>query len=257
MSIRLVPLAVATLALGAVVFPAQAEVTVQKECGAEYQAAKAAGSLSGQTWQQFLTDCRARHVAPGAAAAPTAAPASAEAPAAAPSAPAAAPAEAHVSVQKECGAEYQAAKAAGSLSGQTWQQFLQACRARHAPAPAAAAPTAPAAPAVAAPAATPAPAPAAPEAAPAPAPAAPAPAAPAPAAPAKPAAAPAAEAPAGAATTKTGKPLSPGTQAFIEREKACGVEWRAKKAALLKANPKATWPSFLSECNKRLKARGH
>jgi hypothetical protein len=240
MSIRLVPLAVATLALGAVVFPAQAEVTVQKECGAEYQAAKAAGSLSGQTWQQFLTDCRARHVAPGAAAAPTAAPASAEAPAAAPAAPAAAPAEAHVSVQKECGAEYQAAKAAGSLSGQTWQQFLQACRARHAPAPAAAAP----APAPAA--ETPVPAPAAPVAAPAAAPAAPA----------KPAVAPAAEAPAGAATTKTGKPVSPGTQAFIEREKQCGAEWRAKKAALLKANPKATWPAYLSECNKRLKAQG-
>jgi len=245
MSIRLVPLAVATLALGAVAFPAQAEVSVQKECGAEYQAAKAAGSLSGQTWQQFLTDCRARHVAPGAAGAPTAAPApaSAEAPAAAPAAPAAAPAEAHVSVQKECGAEYQAAKAAGSLSGQTWQQFLQACRARHAPAPAAAAP----APAPAPVAETPAPAPAAPVAAPAAAPAAPA----------KPAASPAAEAPAGAATTKTGKPVSPGTQAFIEREKQCGAEWRAKKAALLKANPKATWPSYLSECNKRLKAQGH
>src|SRR5271165_3030394 len=122
MSIRLVPLTVAILALSAVAFPAQAEVSVQKECGAEYQAAKAANTLSGQTWQQFLTDCRARHAAPGAAAAPTAAPApaSAETPAAAPAAPPAAPAEAHVSVQKECGAEYQAAKAAGSLSGQTW-----------------------------------------------------------------------------------------------------------------------------------------
>jgi hypothetical protein len=241
MSIRLVPLAVASLALGAVVFPAQAEVSVQKECGAEYQAAKAANTLSGQSWQQFLTECRARHAAPGAAAAPTAA---AESPAATPAAPAAAPAEAHVSVQKECGAEYQAAKAAGSLGGQTWQQFLQACRARHGAAPAAAAPAAPAAPAVAAPAATPAPAPAAPVAAPAPAPAAPA--------------KPAAEAPAGAATTKTGtgKPLTPGQQAFIEREKQCGAEWRAKKAALQKANPKATWPSFLSECNMRLKAKG-
>ncbi|MGA9599140.1 MAG: hypothetical protein WBS22_02550, partial [Methylocystis sp.] len=78
----------------------------------------------------------------------------------------------------------------------------------------------------------------------------------APAAPAKPAVTPAAEAPAGAATTKTGKPVSPGTQAFIEREKQCGAEWRAKKAALLKANPKATWPAYLSECNKRLKAQG-
>ena len=244
MSIRLVPLAVASLALGAVVFPVQAEVSVQKECGAEYQAAKAAGSLNGQSWQQFLQECRARHAAPSAAAAPAPA---AEAPAAAPAAPTAAPAETHVSVQKECGSEYQAAKAAGSLGGQTWQQFLQACRARHGAAPAAAAPAA----------AAPAPAPVAAPAAPAPAPAAPT-AAPAvaPAAPAKPAVAPAAEAPPGAATTKTGKPLSPGTQAFIEREKECGAEWRAKKAALLKANPRATWPAFLSACNKRLKAQG-
>ena len=235
MSIRFVPLAVASLTLGAVLVPARAEVSVQKECGAEYQAAKAAGSLNGQSWQEFLKDCRSRHAAPGAAAAPAAA----EAPAAAaPAAPAAAPAEGHVSVQKECGSEYQAAKAAGSLNGQTWQQFLQACRARHA-APAAAAAPAPA------PAEAPAAAPAAPLAAPA-----------APVAPAKPAAAPAAEAPGSAATTKTGKPLSPGTQAFIEREKACGAEWRAKKAALLKANPRATWPAFLSACNKRLKAQG-
>ncbi|HTO79414.1 MAG TPA: hypothetical protein VMJ31_06520 [Methylocystis sp.] len=174
MSIRLFPLAVASLALGAVVFPAQAQVSVQKECGAEYQAAKAAGSMNGQTWQQFLQACRARHAAPAAAA-----------PAPAPAAPAA---------------------------------------------PAATAPVTPA------PVATPAPAAA-------------------PTAPAKPAAAPA-EAPAGAATTKTGKPLSPGTQAFIAREKECGAEWRAKKAAILKANPKAKWPSFLSECNKRLKAQG-
>ncbi len=243
MWIRLVPLAVASLALGAVVVPAYAEVSVQKECGAEYQAAKAAGSLSGQTWQQFRQDCLARHAAPTAAAAPatTPAPASAAAPAPAPTAatppapaaPAAAPAESHVSVQKECGAEYQAAKTAGSLSGQTWQQFLQACRARHAPPAAAAAPTA-------APAAAPA----------APAPVA-APAA-APAAPAK----PVAEAPAGAATTKAGKPVSPGMQAFIEREKQCGAEWRANQAAIKKANPKATWPSYLSECNKRLKTPG-
>ncbi len=250
MSIRLAPLAFASLALGAVIVPAQAEVSVQKECGAEYQAAKAAGSLNGQTWQQFRQDCTARHAAgasPAATAAPAPAPADAAAPAptapvAAPAAPVAAPAEAHASVQKECGAEYQAAKAAGSLNGQTWQQFLQACRGRHAPAAAAAAPVAAPPPAPAAPVATPAPAPTTPAA---------------PAAPEKSVAAPAPQAAPGAATTKSGKPVSPGTQAFIDREKACGAEWRAKKAALLKANPKATWPSFLSECNKRLKAQGH
>ena len=241
MSIRFVPLAVASLALSAAAFSVQAEVSVQKECGAEYQAAKAAGSLNGQSWGEFLHDCRERHS--GGAAAPAAAPAEAPAstPAAtSPAAPAeslAAPAEAHVSLQKQCGAEYQAAKAAGSLNGETWQQFLQACRGRHAT-PAAAAPAAPAPAPVAAPAAPP------------PAPVAAPPVEPA--APAKPAVA----APASPVTTKSGKPVSPGTQAFIDREKACGTEWRAKKAALLKVNPKATWPAYLSECNKRLKAQG-
>jgi len=242
MSIRLVPLAVASLALSVAAFSAQAQVSVQKECGAEYQATKAAGSLNGASWQQFLHDCRERHST--GAEAPAAAPASAPAATASPAAPAeslAAPAETHVSVQKECGAEYQAAKAAGSLNGETWQQFLQACRGRHGGAPAAPAAAAPA-PAPA-PVATPAPPPPASAAAPAVEPAKPAAAAPAPA-------------PASPVTTKNGKPVSPGTQAFIDREKACGAEWRAKKAALLKANPKATWPAYLSECNKRLKAQG-
>jgi hypothetical protein len=238
MSIRLVPLAIASLALSAAAFSAQAQVSVQKECGAEYQAAKAAGSLNGQSWGEFLHACRERHSGGAAAAAPAAAEAPAPTPAAAspaaPAEPMAAPAEAHVSVQKQCGAEYQAAKTAGSLNGETWQQFLQACRTRHA-APAAAAPAAPAP---------------APVAAPSPPPPAPV------AEPAKPAAAPPAPAPSSPVTTKSGKPVSPGTQAFIDREKACGAEWRAKKAALLKANPKATWPAYLSECNKRLKAQG-
>ena len=75
MSIRLVPLAVASLALSAAAFSAQAEVSVQKECGAEYQAAKAAGSLNGQSWGEFLHACRERHA--GGAAAPAAPAASA------------------------------------------------------------------------------------------------------------------------------------------------------------------------------------
>lgn len=65
-----------------------AQAAVMKECGAEWQAAKEAGKVTaGQTWQQFLSDCRVRHQAPANTAAP-AAPAPA---AAAPAAPAANP----------------------------------------------------------------------------------------------------------------------------------------------------------------------
>jgi len=61
------------------------------------------------------------------------------------------------SVMKQCGEEWKAAKAAGTTGGQTWQDFLKACRAEKegAAAPAAAAP-APAASPAAAPAPTPA-----------------------------------------------------------------------------------------------------
>lgn len=67
---------------------------------------------------------------------------------------------------------------------------------------------------------------------------------------AAPAAAPmAAPKPAG---TVTGKP---GRQAMIERERACGKEWRETKAAgRIPAGQK--WPQYWSECNKRMKAQG-
>ncbi len=139
---------------------------------------------------------------------------------------------AQANILKECGSEYQAAKAANQLNGQSWQEYLKACRARIAE-PAAA-------PAAPAPAPTPAPAPA-PAQAPAPAPApAPMTAAPTPA-PTKPAAA--------------AKPASEGQAAMRAREKQCGAEWKAQKAELHKTNPAMKWPQFWSECNKRLKGQ--
>ncbi len=76
-------------------------------------------------------------------------------------------AKAQANVLKECGSQYQTAKAANELKGQSWQDFLKACRVRLSDQPAETAPAA------AAPAPTPAPAPAAaaPEPAPVPAPA--------------------------------------------------------------------------------------
>jgi hypothetical protein len=34
--------------------------SVMKQCGGQWQAAKAAGTINGQTWTQFLKDCRTR-----------------------------------------------------------------------------------------------------------------------------------------------------------------------------------------------------
>ena len=79
-------------------------------------------------------------------------------------------------------------------------------------------------------------------------PAAAAPAKPAPAATATPAAPKPAEA---APTTKP----SGGHEAEVARERACGKEWKADKAAG-KIAPGMTWPKYWSECNKRKKAEG-
>jgi hypothetical protein len=82
-------------------------------------------------------------------------------------------------------------------------------------------------------------------------------AAPAPAAPATAAPATAAPAPAAGAATPAAKPAtgSPGRQAMIARERACGAEWKADKAAgKIPAGQK--WPQYWSECDKRKKAQG-
>jgi hypothetical protein len=86
MSIRIAApaLAVAFASL-ALTGQAHAQASVMKECGSEYQAAKAANTLAGKTWNQYLAECRVRLSAQPAAAAPAAA-----APATAPAAPAAA-----------------------------------------------------------------------------------------------------------------------------------------------------------------------
>lgn len=70
-----------------------AQAAVMKECGAEWQAAKAANQTTGKTWNSFLAECRLRHAQPANAATPAAAPAAPAAPAAA--APKAQPAPAN------------------------------------------------------------------------------------------------------------------------------------------------------------------
>jgi len=68
-------------------------------------------------------------------------------------------------------------------------------------------------------------------------------------------AAPAAAAPAPATTTAKPATGSPGRQAMIARERACGADWKADKAAgRVPAGMK--WPQYWSECDKRKKALG-
>ncbi len=156
---------------------------------------------------------------------------------------------AQAALMKECGAEWQAAKTNKTvIPGETWNQYLAECRTRKAAAtPAAATTTAP----VTTPAAPVAPAnPLQPKAA-APVAAAPAPVAPRPATatPTYPTAAPVAPAADGKRTPTAGQ------QAFYAREKACGAEWKQRRAANQIAVGE-TWPKYLSECNTRLKAAG-
>ena len=141
------------IALGS---PVNAE-SVMKMCGEQWQAAKAAGTTNGETWPQFLAQCRAQQKAGAATAAPTVAPA--------PAAPAPTIGQAPAVGRKttsQCDAEYAANKAAIKSSGQTKRAFVAACCAGNETIPQGAA---------AAPAPAPAPVPPTGSLAPAPAPA--------------------------------------------------------------------------------------
>jgi hypothetical protein len=128
-----------------------------------------------------------------------------------------APLPAHAKTMKECAAQWQEMKAANQTAGMKYRDFTKQCMSGE-PAPAGETPAAGAAPAPAAPAAT------------------------APAAGTTPAAAPA-------------KKPSGGREAMIARERACGAEWKADKAAgKIEAGMK--WPQYWSACNKRKKAEG-
>jgi hypothetical protein len=62
-----------------------------------------------------------------------------------------------------------------------------------------------------------------------------------------------ATAPAATTDAKPKKPLSAGQAAMRERQKKCGAEWKADKAAG-KIEKGQTWPKYWSACNKRLKS---
>src|SRR5208337_3160676 len=58
--------------------------SVMKMCGDQWQAAKAAGTTNGETWPQFLAQCREQAASMGSGAAPAPSAQPAPAPAAAP-----------------------------------------------------------------------------------------------------------------------------------------------------------------------------
>jgi len=246
---------------------------VRHLCSEKYQAAKAAGTLNGETWPQFYSRCTAEAKANPAAAAPAAAP--------------------RLDVRHICSEKYQAAKAADTLNGEAWPQFYSRCTVETkanppaaevaqppAPAPVVAAPPPPApAPVVEAPAPPP-PAPAPVVAAPAPPPPTPAPVvaapAPPPPTPAPVVAAPAVTPPPVNPLKKSAtKPMAPAAAAAPSavvfptaiapayanekpgkaRMKTCDDQYKANKAT--NANGGLKWiqkgGGYWSECNKRLK----
>jgi hypothetical protein len=128
---------------------------------------------------------------------------------------AAASAPAQAKTMKECAAQWQAMKAANQTGGVKYRDFSKQCMSEGAPE------TKPAAPP---PAETKAPPPPPPPAA-------------------------TTAAPPGA------KPVSPGRAAMVARERACGAEWKADKAAG-KIPVGMKWPQYWSACDKRKKAEG-
>jgi hypothetical protein len=131
MRIRSTTTSVAALTLGLWVFMPSAGALTMKECSVKYQEVKTAGTLGGQTWNDFRkTQCGASAAATSA---PTAAPAP---PAAAPVAPAAAgnavfPTAVSSKYSNEsagkarmhtCLAQYKANQASNSNGGLKWIQ---------------------------------------------------------------------------------------------------------------------------------------
>ena len=122
-------------------------------------------------------------------------------------------------VVQQCGQQYQAAKAAGTLNGMTWGDYRTDCTARLKAQPASASAAPADAPVVGAAAAV-APTPMTPSA------------------------------------TAPKAPVSAGRAAMLVRQRQCGAEWRSTKVTLVAQTPGLKWPQYWSQCNTRLKAAG-
>lgn len=131
---RYAPVAAAMTAM-ALAIPAHAADNAMKVCGAKYQAAKTAKTLpAGQTWNQFLAQCRT-----GLATTTTTATTTITTPTKKVVATKAvtthgqptAAQQAMYARERQCGAQWKADKAAGKVpAGQTWPQYWSACNKR-------------------------------------------------------------------------------------------------------------------------------
>ncbi len=110
--------------------------SVMKACASQWKQAQTTGATGGQSWPQFLAQCRTSQASSAStpASAPAPAPQSGSLfPWSQPSAPASATASnvgAGQSVMKLCASQWKDAKAAGTTGGQSWPQFLAQCRTR-------------------------------------------------------------------------------------------------------------------------------
>jgi hypothetical protein len=133
--------AVAATGLAAVIVTAPAQALTMQECSAKYQAAKTAGTLNGQKWNDFRkTQCTADATPAAAPAAPPPPPVTEAKPKAAPAATPAAPVETgnavfpiavdpkfasekpHMQRMHTCAAQWQANKANNTTGGMHWNQ---------------------------------------------------------------------------------------------------------------------------------------
>jgi hypothetical protein len=120
---------------------APAQALTMQECSAKYQAAKTAGTLNGQKWNDFRkSECAADAAATPAAAPAAPAPAAEAKPRAVPAAPPAAPVitgnavfpsaidpkfaseKPHMQRMHTCAAQWQANKANNTTGGMRWNQ---------------------------------------------------------------------------------------------------------------------------------------
>lgn len=222
--------ALLALAAPGLVSNASAAQTSQQACSDQYQAAKTAGTLNGQKWSQFYSDCAARLKSGDASATVAPAqPAAASKPVKTAAAPKAATTTSSSNsggqtTQQICSDQYQAEKTAGTLNGQKWPQFLSSCSESIKNYSSAAVPDEPTATV-------------------------------APTTKGKSTKASTMAAAPVATTDKDGKPLTAGEIAFRQRIHQCSVEWQSEKqAGTLPSGAK--WPQFWSQCNSNLKAQG-
>lgn len=179
-------------------------------CTAQYKAAKAAGTLNGQTRKEFMATCKEGGTA---ASTESSTEKTKKAATGTMGSTMSAKAGGHQTTTQICSAQYKQAKAAGTLGGKKWPQFLSECSdsIKNDKSDANVVPDEPKA--TSSKAATDYKVP---------------------------------------TVDKNGKPLTPGQIAFRQRIHECSMEWRAAKAAG-KLQPDQKWPQYWSACNARLK----